>query len=264
MERRKWARDELVVAFNLYCKLPFGQLHRRNPHVMQLAKLLDRGVNSVAMKLVNFASLDPTHRSRGVKGLKNASAADRAVWDEFNNDWAALAAESELAIRAMQDQQKAAEARGPQLHEDMIDGERADQDDTEAKRMTTVRLGQAFFRRVVLASYNEQCSICLWPIRALLVASHIVPWAANPALRVDPCNGLCLCALHDRAFDRGLITVDETFALRVGPELRDAQAHPIVAAQFLAFDGAALKFPEKFRPKDEYCAYHREHVFSGR
>src|SRR4051812_31367809 len=105
MERRKWTRDQLIVCFNLYCKLPFGQLHRGNPSIMQLAKLLDRSANSVAMKLVNFASLDPTHQTRGVKGLRNTSAADRAVWAEFNSNWEALAAESELAIRALEEQQ---------------------------------------------------------------------------------------------------------------------------------------------------------------
>jgi predicted restriction endonuclease len=99
-------------------------------------------------------------------------------------------------------------------------------------------------------------------VRGLLVASHIVPWAANPALRVDPSNGLCLCAMHDRAFDRGLITVGPDVALCIGSELRKAEADPVIAAQFLAFAGAPLKVPEKFKPKDEYFAYHREHVFS--
>jgi predicted restriction endonuclease len=262
MARRIWTRDESIVAFNLYCQLPFGQLHSRNPQVAELAKLLDRSANSVAMKLVNFASLDPTHRTRGVSGLKNTSAMDQAVWDEFNSNWAELAAESELATRLLHEQRGIRGTDEGQLVEEGSEEEEV-MGETEARREATVRLGQAFFRKVVLASYNERCCVCRLPVRSLLVASHIVPWAANAALRVNPCNGLCLCAFHDRAFDRGLITVEETFALRVSSVLREFASDAVVAASFLAFAGALLQLPEKFRPKDEYCAHHREHVFLG-
>src|SRR5687767_544887 len=55
---RKWTRDELLVVLNLYRKLSFGQLHARNPVIIELAAKLDRSANSVVMKLCNFASLD--------------------------------------------------------------------------------------------------------------------------------------------------------------------------------------------------------------
>jgi hypothetical protein len=47
------------------------------------------------MKLVNFASLDPVHQSRGVKGLSGASKGDREIWEEFTLNWATLGVESE-------------------------------------------------------------------------------------------------------------------------------------------------------------------------
>jgi hypothetical protein len=59
MPRRFWTRNELIVAFNLYCKMRFGQLHRRNPQVIQLANQLGRTPSAVAMKLCNFAAFDP-------------------------------------------------------------------------------------------------------------------------------------------------------------------------------------------------------------
>jgi putative restriction endonuclease len=95
MARRNWTRDELIVAFNLYCKLPFGQYHRRNPQVIELARLLSRTPDAVAMKLCNFASLDPTHQKRGVRGLGNSGKLDPQIWEEFNNNWEQLAIESE-------------------------------------------------------------------------------------------------------------------------------------------------------------------------
>ena len=86
ISRKKWTRGELLVALNLYHQLTFGQLHARQPVIVALAEKLTRGANSVAMKLCNFASLDPALKLRGIKGLAGASALDRAVWSEFHAD----------------------------------------------------------------------------------------------------------------------------------------------------------------------------------
>ena len=64
----------------LYCQLPYGRLHARTPEIIALAARLGRTPSSVAMKLVNFASLDPIQQQRGRVGLKGASAGDRAMW----------------------------------------------------------------------------------------------------------------------------------------------------------------------------------------
>ena len=55
-----WTREELILAINLYCKLPFGKLHQNNPEIKHLAQLIGRSNGSLAYKLVNFASLDPS------------------------------------------------------------------------------------------------------------------------------------------------------------------------------------------------------------
>ena len=62
--KRGWTRDELLVAFNLYCKTPFGRLHQRNPEIIRLASALGRTPSALAMKLVNFASLDPASATK--------------------------------------------------------------------------------------------------------------------------------------------------------------------------------------------------------
>jgi hypothetical protein len=97
MTLRGWSRDELLLAFNLYCKTPFGRLHRNNLDIIALADHLGRTPSAVAMKLVNFASLDPTHQQRNVSGLRNASQSDQAIFEEFSSDWERLAFESEMA-----------------------------------------------------------------------------------------------------------------------------------------------------------------------
>src|ERR1041385_937343 len=83
---RRWTRDELLVALNLYHKLTFGQLHARQPAIVALSGKLERSSNSVARKLCNFASLDPALKLRGIKGLEGAGALDRTVWNEFHGN----------------------------------------------------------------------------------------------------------------------------------------------------------------------------------
>jgi hypothetical protein len=70
MASAKWTKEQLKLAFHLYCQLPFGKLDQRNAEVVQLAKAIERTPSAVAMKLVNFASLDPAVRTSGRKGQR--------------------------------------------------------------------------------------------------------------------------------------------------------------------------------------------------
>ena len=82
-----WTKEELTLAINLYSKLLFGQLHQGNPAIKELAGLIGRSPGSVAYKLVNFASLDPVLKRRGIKGMSNASKLDKEVWNEYMHHW---------------------------------------------------------------------------------------------------------------------------------------------------------------------------------
>jgi hypothetical protein len=84
MKRRSWTRSELIRVLELYRKLAFGQFHSRNAHVHDLAKQIGRTPGAVALKLVNFASLDPDQQVRGIAGMGNTSQQDRDLWHEFN------------------------------------------------------------------------------------------------------------------------------------------------------------------------------------
>ena len=75
----RWTTEQLKLAFHLYCQLPFGKLHSRNAEVINLGQLLGRTPSAVAMKLVNFASLDPAITGTGRTGLPGASRLDREV-----------------------------------------------------------------------------------------------------------------------------------------------------------------------------------------
>jgi putative restriction endonuclease len=96
--QKLWTREELILAINLYCKTTFGRLHSSNPDIIHLAMLLGRTPGSVGFKLVNFASLDPTLKARGIKGAVNASKLDKEIWDEFYDNWDELPFESEKLL----------------------------------------------------------------------------------------------------------------------------------------------------------------------
>lgn len=249
---RPWTREELIVAMNLYCTMEFGQFHARNPTIIEIAGKLDRSPSSLAMKLCNFASLDPFHAARGVSGLSGASLADREVWAEFHRDWEASSFESEKLL---------ARTRGTSVErEAQIDEAELPREGKERERVVKQRVNQYFFRSAILAAYDGQCCVTGLAVPELIVASHVVPWAINKEARVNPRNGLCLNALHDRAFDRGLMTLTVDFRVKFSPRL--GMSEPSRASEWLAeFDGKPIKLPQRFQPDQSFLQWHRENVF---
>lgn len=268
---RSWSRDELLLAMNLYCRIPFGRQHGRAPEVIELARALGRSPGSVAMKLNNLTALDPTEAARGVRGLAGASRLDKQVWDEFHANWEELAAESE----ALWQYKVGAHigAMPPEVPDDLrqevckdpygrVTAPRKEPDgSTEGERTVRVRLTQDFFRHAVLAAYSVRCCISGNPIPELLVASHILPWSRFPEHRVNPSNGLCLSRLHDAAFDQGFITLDTKNCLVISPKLKDYLPNATLNDNFATFEGHPISLPEKFLPDPEFLRHHREQIF---
>jgi hypothetical protein len=138
MARRNWQREELLLALNLYCRLPFGQYHSRNLEIIKLADFIGRSPDAVAMKLSNFASFDPYHQSRGIKGLQNAGQADRDIWNEFSANWDELAVESEIAYAQLLGAEiPSMITPSPELDTESVEFSGS----TEAERKVKVRLG---------------------------------------------------------------------------------------------------------------------------
>ena len=132
---------------------------------------------------------------------------------------------------------------------------------TERTTILQVRTVQWFFRKAILAAYQNRCCVTGNPVPELLIASHILPWSQFPENRVDPSNGLCLAAHFDKAFDQGLISFDNDMRLTISREMRGYLPNDALAREFVAMEGAELRMPEKFRPRDEFMRYHREKDF---
>ncbi len=102
MAVKYWTRNEEIIVFNLYCKIPFQKSSKNHPDVIRIAKLIGRTPSSVNMKIGNFGSFDETLKAQGIVGLTNASRLDKEIWDEFNGQWDKLAFESEKLIAQLQ------------------------------------------------------------------------------------------------------------------------------------------------------------------
>jgi hypothetical protein len=253
MATNRWTKEQLKLAFHLYCQLPFGKLDMRTPEVIKLAGLIGRTPGAVAMKLSNFASLDPAITSTGRKGLEGASNLDREIWDEFHADWEALAVESEMLRRKLDaDAQPMDDAEEQLIPEDFTGETR--------KVVTEQRIKHSFFRRAVLSSYRGRCCMSGLSESRLLVASHIVPWSKDKANRLNPSNGLCLSAIHDRAFDKGLITISDDMRVVVSEELK-RNKEAFVIEVLLPLEGKAIELPERFAPQTEFITWHRNELF---
>jgi len=248
-----WTRDELVLAFDLYCRVPFKATKASNPAVVELAHILNRSPAGVARKLGNFGAFDPELRKRRIVGLTHGSKLDREVWDEFHHDWAKLI-------------QRAARLRA-HFRADLsiaplpsnIDGP---QGPSERVASAKQRLHQFFFREAVLSSYESSCCVTGLRVREVLIASHIVPWSEDERRRADPTNGLCLSATFDRLFDAGLLTIESDLTIRLSRQLQ-GQSERAVATLVLPYHRQAIKRPVRFMPCEECLQWHRQNVFRG-
>ncbi|MEK6409392.1 MAG: HNH endonuclease [Acidobacteriota bacterium] len=239
--RNNWTRDEHIIAFNLYCQIPFGTIHTRNPKVIELARLLGRSVGSVSYKLANFARLDPTLHKRGIRGLPHGAKGEEEVWRDFSAHPEELAFESQRLV---------AERLGKTVEETAgVDTEDLPPSGVEREAIVRLRVNQSFFRARVLSAYNFRCCVTGLTITPLLVASHIVPWAEDAENRLNPRNGLCLNALHDRAFDRGLMWVEDGFIIHFSTALKEASGDSkLTVAWLTGFEGKQLLLPKNFSP----------------
>jgi len=248
MTKNNWTRDELILAFNLYCKIPFTKINDTYKPVIELSEIIGRTPGAVSFKLANYARLDPALQRRDVSGLKHGSKGEEEIWNEFHGNWEELSFESEKLL---------SQYSGKQL-EQLSEIETYDlpKEGEEREALVKIRVNQNFFRKTVLTSYSSRCCITGIQNPQLLVASHIIPWSEIAEHRMKPENGLCLNALHDRAFDKGLITISDDFKVIISKKIIEDKDEA-VKTFFLPFHGKEIIKPNRFVPDISFLEYHR-------
>lgn len=245
--KNNWTREETIVAFNVYCKIPFKNSSKNNPVVIKYANLLGRTPSALNMKIGNLGRLDPELKKRGITGLINGSKLEEKVWNEFHGNWDELAYESERIL---------ADLKGQDIEELIKEKYPVGK---EKIKSVKVRVNQSFFRSSVLSAYSGQCCITGINIPELLVASHIVPWKENFE-RTNPKNGLCLNALHDKAFDKGYLTINEEYRVRISDKILNSENIGLIN-NLIYSHNKRIELPNKFFPSQEFLEFHRTNIF---
>ncbi len=189
---------------------------------------------------------------RGISGLVHASKLDDEVWQTYTGDWQALVEDAERLLFQLK-----SATRQPDGHDDLP---LPPSGPSEQEAIVRVRRGQSFFRRAVLSSYDSCCAVCGLDLPALLSAGHIIPWSERADLRLDPRNGMAFCALHDRAYDKGFMTVT--------PEFRVAVSHRVLKTRssaardmLMKYNGEKVTMPTRFAPLSAFLVWHEQHVY---
>lgn len=255
MATELWTHDEMILVLNLYLKLPFGKMDRRNPDVIHLANIIGRTANAVALRLVNYASYDPQLKQRGIAGMTHGGKKCGEYWNEFINDRERLLFESEriLAEREGTTVEKKYERELRDIPQGVV-GE------TKVREVKT-RVNQNVFRQIVLANYDGRCALTGIDLAELLVASHIIPWAENESERLNPENGICLSSLYDKAFDKGLISFTDDQRVIFSVRLQSNIGKEYYAKYFQPIENATLITPRKYHVNPQFLEWHRDCIF---
>jgi putative restriction endonuclease len=252
MSKNNWTREETIIAFNVYCKIPFKASSKTNLTIIKYANIIGRSPSALNMKVGNFGRLDPELKKQGIVGLAHGSKMEEEVWDEFNGNWENLVYESELLISKYA--KKSIEEISEIATEDIKEG-------LERETVVKQRVNQSFFRSTVLSSYYFKCCITGLSIPEFLIASHIIPWAKNQEQRLNPRNGLCLNAIHDKAFDAGFITITPDFTVKISNSFESYRSDKAVKDFFVKYNNQKIKLPDKFLPSREFLDYHYQHIY---
>ncbi len=241
----KWTKEETVLALALYCKIPFGRIHKNNPQVIELSKLIGRTPASVSMKMGNFGRFDEELARKGISGLSHGSAIDKTVWDEYHFNMQALS-ETVDKIPYMQY---------------LLDDDDVIESLPTGKTRSTVakaRVNQNFFRSAVISAYNKKCCVTGLDVPSLLIASHIKPWReSDPQTeRTNPCNGRSLNVLHHKAFDEGIFTIDSDYKTLVSKTAKERYTSEVFHDFFEKYEGRTITLPERFFPSKDMIEYH--------
>lgn len=254
-KRNNWTREETILAFDLYCKIPFPKISKTNKEIIELAKLIGRPPSAVGLKMANLARFDKELQSRNISGMSHGSRLDGEIWNEFCNNWEKL---------SYQAQQILASKKQTTVENmlDYIDIEHIPAGEYR-ERMGKTRVGQYFFRMSVLSAYSNRCCVTALSVPELLVSSHIKPWKDSNVQteRTNPSNGLCLNALHEKAFDRGLITIDHNYNIVISSRLKDAETDAETKEWLQHYDRHRIMLPERFLPGQNFIEYHNDVVF---
>ena len=245
-ERVSWSREDIIIAYALYCITPLNEIRRSNKLICQVAEGFPHSLDSLLMRMHNFSAIDP---ASNVKGASHVAKLDCEIFEEFKNDWGSLSVQAEaLTGLALFD---ASPLNGAKPISSLTDRNKVNRE-------------RYFFRASVFASYENTCCISGMKLPTMLIASHIKPFRScrTTSERTDPENGLLLNTFYDKAFDSGLITVTPDYQIHVSQLVKE-QEDDFTKRWLADLEGTQIIKPARFFPNKSYLEYHNDIVFKG-
>jgi putative restriction endonuclease len=215
---------------------------------------MNRTPSSIAMRLVNFASVDPFHQNRGIKGLAGGKRQVEPIWQEFLANKEEILFESEILL--VEKESNSINKK----YEIILNGTENLVGESKVREVKT-RVNQNIFRQIVLANYSGKCAFSGIDIPDLLVASHIIPWSKNEKERLNPENGICLSSLYDKAFDKGLIGLKQDYSIIFSERLKLNISKIYFNQYFSHLDKKVISLPEKYFPNKAFLEFHLDCIF---
>ena len=243
----KWTREETIVAFNLYCKIPFKSSSKTHPLIIKYSQILGRSPSALNMKIGNIGRLDPDLKKQGITGLAHGAKIEEDIWNEFYNNTDLLAFESEKIIAQLSNQ-SIEDYTAIQI-DDLPQG-------IERSAIIKQRVNQSFFRAAVMSAYNFKCCISGVNSPLLVEACHIVDWSEDPNNRTNPKNGLCMNPFFHKAYDKYLLAITPDLSIIVSQELFQSATDKIFFNYLKEINGRKILIPDKFLPQRELLALH--------
>lgn len=196
-----------------------------------------------------FRNLNPKQLSYPDKGFCSAALTQLLKYSRYD----AEEKEADLLIANLPKK-----TSGTKISSQLIKFFSLDKEGKDKLVETRTRIGQTYFRKMILANYESKCCVTGLNVTQTLRASHIVGWAEDKRYRMDPENGLCLSATYDAAFDKHLISFDEDYRMIVSKEIKEYYTNEVTREYFESFEGKQIILPVKFLPDQKLLARHRE------
>ena len=244
-----WTEDEVKMAINIYCKIPFKSTRKSSPEIIKWANIIGRSPGGLYTKLCNLGNCDKAMQGVGIKGLSHGGKLDAIVWEEFEKTPEKIIYESELLL---------AERMGKSVEEiNHVDPLTL----PEGKMREVVvrqRVNQKFFRDVVLTAYDNRCCITGITIPTLLEACHISSWADDKRNRTNPKNGICMNALFHKAYDKYLMAVTPDFEIIISEQMIGGTKDEQFRNYLIGLQHKKILMPDKFAPDKNLLSVHYE------
>ncbi|RKU06069.1 hypothetical protein C6502_21525 [Candidatus Poribacteria bacterium] len=120
----------------------------------------------------------------------------------------------------------------------------------------------AGFRQAIMGLYDYTCAVCRLRIvtmdgESATDAAHIIPFRISK--NDDVRNGISLCKLHHWSFDKGLLSVSQTYQVLVSPLMSDQRPTEWMLTEL---QDKSILLPElnQLYPAQDALAWHREEV----